>query len=239
MEKGDKRGGLCWWLVPLCPGRAWMGILPGTVLIRESRAMYRSVRTWLAVVMVLGCSSVLATADDAMPTSTWYPLGVGATWTYRAGDNRFQMKVTEVKTVDGKPRARLDLLVGGKSLSFEQVGITKEGVVRYTFEGKEAKPPIEFLRLPPTPGASWKVESRVEGQLMKGEFKVGKSETITVPAGKYTVVPVVGNDIEANGVRIGLTYYFSERIGMVKQVIEMAGQKINIELEKYEPGKEK
>ncbi|MFO0880220.1 MAG: hypothetical protein U0840_22965 [Gemmataceae bacterium] len=201
--------------------------------------MYRTVRSGLTLLVMLGSVGVLTAADEAMPTSTWYPLGVGATWTYRAGENRFQMKVTEIKTVEGKPRAKIELVVGNKTVSHEQVGISKDSVLRYTFEGKEAKPPIEFFQVPPKTDATWKVESRVDGQLMKGAFKVGKSETITVPAGKYTVYPVVGQDIEANGVKMTLSYYFAERVGMVKQVIELAGQRITIELEKYEPGKEK
>lgn len=205
--------------------------------------MLRTAHSAAAFVLLAGLSgAVAAAADEKMPASTYYPLSVGDTWTYRAGDNRFQLKVTEVKTVDGKPRAKVELLVSGKPVSFEHVGITKDGVVRYTFEGKEAKPPIEFLKLPPKADTSWKIDSEVidpkGGKLpVKGSLKVGKEEDVTVPAGKFRAITVSGQDIDANGVKVQkLTYYFVERLGMVKQVIELDNQKINIELEKFEQG---
>lgn len=205
--------------------------------------MPRAAHPLIALVLLTGLSGAVVSADDKTPASTYYPLAVGDTWHYRAGDNRFQLKVAEVKAVDGKPRAKIDLVVSGKTVSWEQVGLTKDGVVRYTFEGKEAKPPIEFLKLPPKADATWKVDSEVidpkAGKLpVKGTFKAGKEEEVTVPAGRYKAVTVSGQDIDANGVKVQkLTYYFVERVGMVKQVIELEGSKITIELEKFEQGK--
>ncbi len=115
----------------------------------------------------------LARAGEKAPESAYYPLAVGSTWTYRAGDNRFVIKVAEVKVVGGVARAKLDLLVNEKVVSHEHVGVTKDGVVRFTFEGKEAKPPIKFLELPPKKDATWPVDSKVEGQGLVGSFKSG------------------------------------------------------------------
>ena len=168
--------------------------------------------------------------------STLYPLKVGNTWYYKAGDNYFMIKVAELKEVEGKPRARLDLIINNKVISNETVGLTKDGLVRYTFEGKEAKPPIEFLRLPPKSGTSWKLESKVEGASLKGTFKAGEEE-VRVPAGSFKAVTVTGTDIDANNVKMNLTYFFAEKVGMVKQIIELGGQKIVVELEKFELAK--
>jgi hypothetical protein len=202
--------------------------------------MPRAARSLAALAALAALAGAVAAADEKMPDTPYYPLVVGNTWHYRAGDNRFQLKVAEIKSVDGKPRAKIDLVVNDKAVSFEQVGVTKDGVVRYTFEGKEAKPPIEFLKVPPKADASWKIDSEVidkAGKLpVKGTFKIGKEEDVKVPAGTYKAVPVSGQDIDANGVRVQkLTYYFAAGVGMVKQVIEMEGNKIQIELEKYEP----
>lgn len=190
-----------------------------------------------------GCSLVLllaglVAAADEKNSTPYFPLAVGTTWSYRAGDSQFQVKVAEIKTVGAAQRARLDLIVNNKVVSHEHVGVTKDAVVRYTFEGKEARPPIEFLKLPPKSGATWKVDAKIlpEGQTLKGLFKAGEEE-VKVPAGTYKAVTVTGQDLEANGVKLGLTYYFAEKVGMVKQVIDLAGQKVIIELEKYEPGK--
>lgn len=207
--------------------------------------MIHGSRSLLAVLVLIGGSVTLSLADDKMPATPYYPLNVGDTWTYRAGDNRFSLKVAEIKTVEGKPRAKVELLVNNKAVSSEQIGVTKDGVVRYTFEGKEAKPPIEFLKLPPKPDVTWKIDSEVietapnaTKHTVKGSFKSGKEEEVKVTAGTYKAVTVTGQDIEADGVKIQkLTYYFAENVGMVKQVIELEGNTIVIELETYEPVK--
>lgn len=199
--------------------------------------MYRVVRfvaCWSLFLVFIG----LARGGDAGKalTTPYYPIAVGTTWSYRAGDNRFQLKITEIKPVGNSSRAKLELLVGGKPISHEHVGITKDAVVRFSFEGKDANPPIEFLRLPAKGGMTWKVNSKVDGQALTGTFKTGEEE-VKVTAGTYKTITVSGQDLEANGVKLSMTYYFAKDVGMVKQVIELASQKIVIELEKYEPGK--
>jgi hypothetical protein len=205
--------------------------------------MNRLSRTLLLLSLVLAISATGRAADD-QPTSTpYFPLVVGNTWEYRAGENRFALKVTKMETVkDSNAKqantARLELFVAGKSVSYENVGVTAAGVVRYTFEGKVATPPILFLKLPPTKGAKWNVESKVDGQVLKGAFTITEDkEAVKVPAGSYTTVTVRSQGLEVNGVKLDLTYYFAEKVGMVKQVIELAGQKAVIEREKFEAGK--
>jgi hypothetical protein len=199
--------------------------------------MPRGIPSLLALALLTGLSGVLVAADEKTPTTPYYPLAVGDTWSYRAGDNRFQLKVTEISK---EGRATVELQVAGKKVSWEQVGVTKDAVVRYTFEGKEAKPPIEFLKFPPKPDVSWPIKSDVldgkGGKLpVEGTFKAGKEEEVKVPAGVYKAAVVSGEKIKANGVMVTrLTYYFAEKVGMVKQVIELEGNKVTIELEKFE-----
>lgn len=197
--------------------------------------MVRLARCSSAVLLLTLCVGLARAQPPATP---YYPVAVGATWTYRAGDNRFQIKVAEIKEVGGVTRAKLDLVVNDKVLSHEHVGVAKDGVYRYTFEGKEAKPPIKFLELPVKKGASWSVDSKVDGQALTGTFKCGE-EDVKVPAGEYKkAVTITGKDIKANGVPLSITYYFAEKVGMVKQVVELAGQKVAIELEHFEAGKQ-
>ena len=56
-----------------------------------------------------------------------------------------------------------------------------------------------------------------------------------VPVTEYKTLTVTGQDMEANGVKLNLTCYFARDVGLVKQVMEMAGMKRVMELEKYEP----
>jgi len=50
-------------------------------------------------------------------------------------------------------------------------------------------------------------------------------------------VIVVKNDLEVGASKVTSTYYFAEGVGMVKQIAELGGPPIVLELEKFEPGK--
>ena len=176
--------------------------------------------------------------EGKMPTSPYYPLQVGTTWHYKAGDNKFRMKVTRHENVGEVRCARVELFIDDKSTASELIAVTGDGVYRYAFDGKEARPPVRFLKLPPKKGDAWKVDSEIgkDKEKLQGTFKMGEEE-VTVPAGKFKVVTSSAQDLDANNLKLSVTYYFAEKVGMVKQVIEVAGQRIVIELEKFEPGK--
>ena len=176
-------------------------------------------------------------AEDAPVTTPYFPLAVGSKWFYKCGENHFRLEVVKFEKVGDTNCARVELFVNDKSQAAENIAVTKEAVVRFTFDGKKAEPAIPFLQLPVAPGKSWKLESKVDGQLLKGTFTSGEEDNVKVPAGTYKTATVTGADLEANGVKLNLRYYFAKDVGMVKQVIDIAGQKIVIELEKYEAGK--
>jgi hypothetical protein len=179
-------------------------------------------------------------AEAKLAKAPYYPLALGSSWEYKAGDNKFTLKVTKYEKVGDALCARVEMLIKDKdkekSQSFEHVGVTDDGVYRYSFEGKEAKPPVLFFKLPPKQGETWKVDSKVGGEAVKGTFKNNGQEEVKVPAGSYKAWVVASQDLEANGVKMSVTYYIAEKVGMVKQLVEVSGQKIVIELEKYEPG---
>jgi hypothetical protein len=193
-----------------------------------------------ASVLLLITGALTFAADDKKTTTDYYPLTVGNTWQYKVGTTGFLLKVAKkekVKTDKGDIEcARIELVTNNKTASFEHIGITPDAIVRYTFEGKPAAPPIPFFKLPPKKGASWEVDSKIDGQVLKGKFTSGEEE-IKVPAGSFKTVTVTGKDLDVNGRKMTLTYYFADKVGMVKQVIELEGQKIIIELEKFEPAK--
>jgi hypothetical protein len=178
--------------------------------------------------------------DDKKPAAEYYPLAVGNAWQYKVGITGFTLKVArkeKVKTDKGEVEAaRIELISNNKPVSFEHIGVAGDAVVRYTFEGKPATPPIPFLKLPAKKGTSWPVDSKIDGQVLKGTFVEGEEE-VKVPAGTFKTVTVTGKDLDVNGRKMTLTYYFADKVGMVKQVIELEGQKVIIELEKFEPAK--
>ena len=190
----------------------------------------------LALPLLVEVSAVRG--QEKLEESPYYPLQVGNTWHYRAGDNKFIIRVAKHEKVGDVLCARVEIVVEGKVTSFEHVAARKEGLFRHSFEGKEVKPPVCFLRLPPAEGESWKVDSKLDGEALTGTFKEGREKRVAVPAGSFeNVVVSAGQDLDANGAKVNVTYYFAEGVGMIKQVIEIAGQKVVVELEKFERGK--
>ena len=190
----------------------------------------------LLALLILAVGFVRA-ADDAPVATPYFPLAVGSKWFYKCGENHFRLEVVKFEKVGETNCARVELFVNDKSQAAENIAVTKDAVVRFSFDGKKAEPPIPFLQLPVAAGKSWKVQSKVDGQALEGSFLSGEEDNVKVPAGTYKTATVTGADLKANGVKLNLRYYFAKDVGMVKQVIDIDGQKVVVELEKYEPGK--
>jgi len=188
----------------------------------------------LAILIVAGPQT--GRGEDKKPDPFTYPLAVGTAWTYRVGENRYKMTVTKTEKVGKTDCARLEMKVGDKVVSFEHVAIEGGKLARYSFEGKPIAPPIVFLEVPPAKGKTWKVESKIDGQVLKGSFVIGE-EKVKVAGGTFDTFTVTSQGLQVNGVKATIKYYFATGVGMVKKEIEMAGPKVVFELEKYEPGK--
>jgi hypothetical protein len=118
----------------------------------------------------------------------------------------------------------------------EHVGVQKDGVYRYTMAGMTAVPPVRFLKVPLEKGDTWKVASKIGPQEIKVEY-VGGEENVTVPAGKYKTLFTKTKDFEVGGMKMQATIWYAEGIGMVKTVMEVGGNTITLELDKYEAAK--
>jgi hypothetical protein len=199
----------------------------------KSRAL-----AFLALLLTLAPVAMSRAADDTVLPTEYYPLKVKNTWTYRIGLNAFTYKVVKHEKKGGVVCAKIEMQVKGKPVSYEHIGVTSDSIARYTFEGKEAKPPIIILKLPPKKDEVWKVESKCDGKLLKGSFKSGE-ETIKISGVAHKAVTVTGTDLDLGGMKLNVTYYFVKDIGMVKLVWELGGKKVVIELDRFEPAKDK
>jgi hypothetical protein len=178
-------------------------------------------------------------AQDKLKETPFYPLQVGNTWHYRAGDNRFTVLVAWHEKVGDTLCALLETRRDGKVVGSEHLAVGDDGVYRHDLSrmGKALvqqtlKPPMLVLRLPPSKGDSWKVDSKGDGQSFRGSFQLGEQE-ITVPAGTYKTFRVASQDLEVNSLKPRITTFFAEGVGMVKQIIEVDDTKLEIELEKF------
>jgi hypothetical protein len=198
--------------------------------------------------VLLGCllpfiaASDLA-AQDKLKETPYYPLQVGTTWHYRAGESKFSVLVARHEKVGDTLCALLETRRDGKVVGSEHLAVGDDGVYRHNLNrmGKALvqqtlKPPMLVLKLPPRKGDSWKIDSKGDGQTIRGGFQLGEQE-ITVPAGKYKTLRVASQDLEVNSLKPRITTFFAEGVGMVKQIIEVDDTKVEIELEKFSSGR--
>ncbi len=202
--------------------------------------MKRLVGGVLGGVLLLVMAGSLA-AEDKLAETPYYPLHVGTTWHYKAGDGKFTVRVAKHEKVGETLCARLDVTRDGKTVGSQHLAVTAEGV--YCHDQTTArnatqapKPPILVLKLPPKKGEGWKVDSKGDGKTFRGAFQIGEEE-IKVPAGTYKAIRVTSQELEVNGLKPVITTYYARNVGMVKQVIQESNITLEIELEKFEAGK--
>jgi hypothetical protein len=215
--------------------------------------MNRLMRLLLACLLPSLAAAEL-TAQEKLKETPYYPLKVGTTWRYRAGESKFTIRVARHEKVGETLCALLETIRDGKVAGSEHLAVSGDGVYRHdltypqlqsdpndkskkvkTPVNQALKPPILILKLPPRNGDSWKIDSKGDGKTFRGNFQVAEQE-ITVPAGTYKTFRVASQDLEVNSLKPNITTFFAQGVGMVKQTIEMGNAKIEIELEKFEAG---
>lgn len=178
-----------------------------------------------------------------------FPLTPGNTWTYKVtGDKDAKaatVKVSGIEKFGDTTAARLEWSRGGKLIATELYTVEKDGVYKVENGGVKFDKPICFIRIPlPKDKENWKFESKVGDKENKGTFTVGR-ETVTVPAGTYKdAVTVSSRDFkvdvrsETGGLDsktdMTVKYWYAEKVGLVKSVVEIGGASVTLELEKAE-----
>ena len=199
----------------------------------------------LALALALAMTAPAA-ADDEFKYSPYYPMQVGATWTYKSGDAKFTLTVKEQKRVGAKRWwcAHVETTQEGKVVGSEDVSVQDDGIYRVASDDKLIEPAVLILKLPPTTSAqSWLVSSKVEPkaggekQSLTGTFVETDGEKVTAGGMDYTAVVVSCQDLDANGAKYSFKTYYVKDIGMVKQEITAGGLTVTLELDKdgYKP----
>lgn len=193
----------------------------------------------LSLAVLLGfCVSLRA--EEPLVGTEYHPLKVGSTWHYKLGPAKAIMRVQKYEKIGDIPAALVEIKVGDQLLSHSHFAVLKDGVYHVAKQGKKIEPPLLDFPTVPTLGKTWKVDSKgPDGEVMKGSFSISKEEvTVEVPAGKFKAIEVIGDDIDLGGQKAKSKQYFVKGIGWVKQEIDAGGgNKLVMELEKYEPAK--
>jgi hypothetical protein len=174
-------------------------------------------------------------------TPNYYPMQVGNQWNYRieAGGKSAESisKIAKIETIDDVPLARLEAYIGEELKATEHLRQTDKGVFRYRNNGQEISPPICLLKYPVKSGAKWHGEIIVGKETGK-YFCEATEESIDVAAGKFKTMRVSVR-LESGGKTVNTSYWFVKDVGFVRQTVDAGNLNIVMELEKFEPAKEK
>jgi hypothetical protein len=173
--------------------------------------------------------------NDKMEESPYYPTKVGTTWTYKGPNGEVVNKIVKHEKVGDVLCARVETSVGGKTVANEHIRVTKEGIYRYKLNDMAVQPPVLLMKLPPKKDDEWKVDSKLGTQAITGKI-VTKEEKIAVPAGKYESF-VGAATLESMGQKVEVSNYFVKDVGIAKLTVSGGGQKVELELAKFEAGK--
>lgn len=189
-------------------------------------------RIVIGIVGLVLVGGAAALAQNAEPS--YYPLKVGSKWTYRVGEQRMVLEVKRLDEVDGVKCAVLETRADNLIFS-EHVAPAADGIYRYKAQDSKIVPPICFFKLPPQRGQTWEVDSTAGKLRVQGAFRMDEVE-VAVPAGKFKTF-VSKFDVKQEGQTVGISIHLAQGIGMVKQIMDISGQQVVVELEKYEEGK--
>lgn len=204
--------------------------------------MLRAIRSVLGAAVVLFGGALLAQPKDTQADG-YFPLKLKATWTYKVGDNFVEVKVAKAEKVGAEEFFTLETLVGKDPKTSETVVIRGDGVYRTKVKDDKLEPFVKVLALPVKKDASWEINSKLGTQTIKGTMKVKNDKeklTLKGPSGDvvYETVLVEGENMDIAGAKTTMRLWFAKDRGIVKEeVLVTGGEKVILELFKYEEGK--
>jgi hypothetical protein len=189
--------------------------------------MSRMIATFAILSFALALASA-APAPEIVRPPIYYPTKVGAKWvcTDEFGRDR-SFSVTEVEDKEGAKIVTVsEEMMGGKVL-FEVMAVSEKGLFKLQAGEFKNKPPLYELRLPIKVGNKWDwtIPSQPRVMEYKGTRTVQKEETVTVPAGTYSAIPVV-----FEGTRAGRPYrytsWYASNVGLVKKRVDQGNREM-------------
>lgn len=214
------------------------------VRLRGARGPGRCTSLFLAALCVLSLPASPAQAVETdesairLTSCELYPLTPGARWKFRSGPLVLEERVVRHEKINDETCARIDTIFEERIIAFEHLAVRADGVYRVSVNGRPVEPPLKFLDLPAKPGATWKVESSIAGQTIRGEFQ-STEQTLAIrdPHGDkdrtYQTHRVTGEKFQVAEAELSFTYDFAPKIGKVKQVVKASGQETVLEMTDY------
>jgi hypothetical protein len=191
---------------------------------------------FLTLALLLGLLTPVH-GDDQIKGTDYFPLAPGSHWEYRSGDTRLSVKVAkDYEKVGNDICAVLETKVNGKLRGTEHLCVRGDGIYRVKVNDQPLLPAVLFFKLPPRKEAKWEVEFRIGDQTTKGAYQV-EEEELKVNGKTYQTFVLKSTGFEVLKDKVIASQWFASGIGMVKQSIEMGGNKIVLELDEFVAGK--
>jgi hypothetical protein len=205
--------------------------------------MLRATRAAAGMAVLLVGGVLLAQPKDA-PADNYFPLKVKSKWTYKVGDNDVTVSVVKVDKVGNEDHYQVDTYVGkeakpGEAKTSEWYVVRADGIYRTKVKDDKLDPNVKVLPLPVKKDAAWDLNSKLGQQAIKGTLKVKDEKAkVKTPAGEYEAVLVEGDGVDVAGAKTVIRLWFAKNLGIVKEEVSVAGgEKVLVELFKYEEGK--
>ena len=196
--------------------------------------MLRTLRSIIGAVVVLAASAAVAQT----PGSELFPLKKGSKWVYKVADQEVTVVVGGTEKFNNEDCVKVDTMVGGQVKASELYYVKADGIYRAKVKEDKVDPPVKILMLPAKKGDSWKIESKVGMQTVKGEFKVTDDKAkVKVGAGDFDAILVEGNDFDIAGTKTTVKSWFVPNKGIVKLTYVIQSTESTLELKEYTEGK--
>src|SRR5262245_671764 len=147
------------------------------------------------LVMLVGLSAALPgpAQDDPTKAPVYWPLKVGARWTYAVDLNGMRstmiQEVTKIERINDVDLARLETVMNGMTVATEHLRETDKGIFRHRFADMDSTPPAQLARYPVKQDDTWTQDIRIgqDRATLKGKAALGE---VRVPAGRYQALVV-------------------------------------------------
>ncbi|HQR06444.1 MAG TPA: hypothetical protein PLN21_06455 [Gemmatales bacterium] len=203
----------------------------------------------MACVFLL-CIAFGLVADDKRQSTTrvtsqgdkrpnMFPLAKGNQWEFEVNANGQTLSIiqemTEVTTKGDQTLATITSKVNGMDIT-EEMSIDDKGIYRHAFNNIKLEKPMLVLKYPLAP-QKWSDTIKLAGMEIEVKLEMKTPEDVNVPAGTYKKTTPVEIIMSVQGQEIVATNYYAEGAGIVKQDVNLAGNKFTSALKKFTAAK--
>lgn len=200
-------------------------------------------RNMLVTVIALLMTWVVSARDEQVVRQdakipNMFPLAKGTQWHSDVNVNGMTISLVQEVTESSKQgnvtKGTVTTKVNGQDIN-EELSIDEKGIYRHSVSSfKLDKPMLSFKY--PIQVQKWTETINLQGMTIDVKLDMKAAEDITVAAGSYKKVIPVEISMNVQGQDITATNYYAEGVGIIKQEMTVAGNKITAELKKYVPG---